>query len=64
MTKIVEFLKKLRLDQRGVSSLEYAILILIVIGVIWAGAGAFEGAISDLFADAASDLNLRAAPGP
>lgn len=57
MTKIVEFLKKLQRDERGVSALEYAVLIGIVIGALLLAGDGLGDAISTLFSTATDTLN-------
>ncbi len=52
-------------EEEGISSLEYALLAVVVALVIWVGAKAFGTAVSDLFqriADALDGVNPPALP--
>jgi pilus assembly protein Flp/PilA len=52
-------------EEEGISSLEYALLAVVVALVIWVGAQAFGQAVSDLFqkiADALDAITIPALP--
>jgi Flp pilus assembly pilin Flp len=53
MTKVLNFLR----DEEGISSLEYALLAVVVALVIWVGAQIFGQAVSDLFSKIGNALN-------
>jgi len=53
MTKVLNFLR----DEEGISSLEYALLAVVVALVIWVGAKLFGEAVSDLFSRIATALD-------
>lgn len=53
MTKLARFFR----EEEGISSLEYALLAVVVALVIWVGAQAFGTSLSDLFNRIATALD-------
>jgi Flp pilus assembly pilin Flp len=58
MTKLLRFFR----DEEGISSLEYALLAVVVALVIWVGAQIFGNAVSDLFARIGTALDAVSVP--
>lgn len=53
MTKVMRFFR----DEEGISSLEYALLAVVVALVIWVGARTFGTSVSNLFDRIATALD-------
>ena len=49
-------------EEEGISSLEYALLAVVVALVIWVGARAFGTAVSKVFSDIATELGTVTIP--
>ena len=61
MTMLLRFFR----EEEGISSLEYALLAVVVALVIWVGAKVFGDAVSQLFTDiggALGDITVPAVP--
>lgn len=60
---MLNFLKALRRDERGVSALEYAILGAVVLAAISVAVGALDADISAAFTGIGEAINPPADPG-
>ncbi len=58
MNALLRFIR----EEEGISSLEYALLAVVVAMVIWVGAKAFGTAVSDLFQRIADALDAVTVP--